>query len=177
MSDAQRFVHVPLPQRLLPALRLDHAFYTGIANDPTSRGQAFLVVVLGGVLHGIALRGRLGALAIWGGVLGALGGWLSMIVVVELVAAVCGFRREGRSLARPLGFATAPMFLMGLAVIPQLALLVSLTATLWVILTSAAAIGGAYQTSWRSSALLSLLVFGVYMVFGVLLDLLLSSPG
>lgn len=177
MPTDSRSVHVPLPQRLLPALRLDHAFYAGIANDPTSRGQAFLVVVLGGVSHGIALRGSMGGLAIWGSVFAALAGWLSMIVVVKLVAAACGFHLEARSLARPLGFATVPMFLMGLAAIPQLALAVSLTATVWVILTSAAAIRAAYQASPRWSAILSLLVFGVYMAIGVALDFLLTSLG
>jgi len=154
---------------------LDHAFYTQVATDPTTRGQAFLVVVIGGVLHGVALRGRLGALGIWAGVLGALGGWLSLTLVVELVARLVGLRRGPRSVARPLGFATAPMFLLVLASYPDIALVVLTGAFVWSLLTSAVAIQAAYQTTRPWAAALTAAAFAVYMGFGLVLGILLAT--
>lgn len=107
------------PRRLVGALCLDASVYEEAEHDPAALGQSALVVGLGGVAEGLALRELLGA----AGVIAGLGvGFLAWGAATALVWAL-GVRllkhtSDFNELARTLGFASAPRILFVLALLP-----------------------------------------------------------
>lgn len=171
MDNPLRSRPVPLLQRIMPALRLDTAFYDEVATDPSTRGQAFLVVVIAGILNGITLRERLGQLAIWGGVFAALAGWLLWTLVVHVVARVFGNRRGTRSLARTLAFANVPSFFLVLTTLPDIGWIVRLAVPVWLVITSTTAVQATYAITRTRAAVIATTAFIIYMGIGLMLGI------
>jgi hypothetical protein len=156
-----------LVQRLIPALRLDLDLYVTVSADPSTTGQALLVVLLAGVLNGIGLESRLGSLAIWAGVGAGVVGWLLWAAVVWLTARVFGHVARGRSLLRALGFADAPGIFLVLGIVPAIAGWARALVVIWLLAATAVAVQAVYETSRRRGVGIALAAFAVYLLLGL----------
>lgn len=126
---------------------------------------------MAGILNGFTLSERFGQLAIWGGVLAALAGWLLWTLVVHVVARLFGNLRGTRSLARTLAFANVPSFFLVLAALPDIGGIIRLAVPVWLVITSTAAVQASYAITRTRAAAITATAFVVYMAIGLLLGL------
>lgn len=123
--------------RMLGALRLDAAIYEEIEADQKATGEAAFVVVASALVAGAGLALARGG-AVNDGLLGVIGeligwaayAWFAWLVGTKLLPAP-QTRASWGELARTLGYASTPRFLLLLLAIPGLFGLVRLVASLW----------------------------------------------
>ena len=150
--------------RVFRAVKLEVPLYEEVEHDTKATGQAVLVVI------GTSLAAGIGALT--------EGGWLGLVIgaVVGLISwAVWAYLnyllgakvfRESQTeanwgqLARVMGFASAPRFLMvlGLIPVPALRALIFIAATIWMWVAMVIAVRQAldYKNTWRAVGVTSL---------------------
>ncbi len=139
-----------LTDRLLGALRLDDATFEEVEADPAATAQAALVVVATSLVAAVAAGAGSAGAALFAGV-GALVGW----AVSAFFAYVVGTRllpgpntkADWGELARTLGFASTPRFLLILGVVPGLRAAVALVAGIWVLAATIVALRTALDCS------------------------------
>ncbi len=158
----------PLVERLIAALRLELPLYVEVSTEPAAWGQAFLVVLLGGISNGLSLVRLLGAAGILAGVGAAVLGWFVWTGVVFVIAALFARRQPGRSLLRALGFATAPGVFLIAGIVPVLGRVARAAVVVWLVAATAVALEAVYGMSRRRAAVVSIAAFLVYLVLGAL---------
>jgi len=177
-----RAVDIPvddsLQNRMIRAARLDPALYDEVKSDPGSLSGAVVVVLLSAVATGIGFgQGDLGLIAL--GMLFALLGWyltayLSWFIGTRfLPEPESEARATPAELLRAIGFANSPGIVRILAVVPEIATLVILVTTVWMLFATVIAIrqGLSYQSTARA--------VGVYFAIQIILVplvLLVASP-
>jgi hypothetical protein len=141
----------PMIRRMIGALRLDDATYEEIEADKKATGQAAYVVVATSLVSG-AVNGVLGSPE--DGFFGAIGAfigwafyaWVAYIVGVKLFPGK-HTRSDWGEIARTLGFANTPRFLIVLALIPGMAGLVTSVIGFWILISTIVALRTALDVS------------------------------
>ena len=170
MTDTPPPRSASLIERLIRALLLQPAVYAEASANRRLTGQAVMIVLLGGVLNGIALQPRLGSLAMWAGVANAVFGWLLWTGVILLIARLFGHRRDGRSLLRPLGFAAAPNVLLILGLLPAIGSVLRIIVVVWSLATTAIALEAVFTMRRRRAVVIALAGFVLYWLIGWTFD-------
>src|SRR3954470_9109488 len=126
-----------ITDRMLGALRLDAATYEQIEADPKATGEAAFVVVASALVAAAGYALRLGG-EVNAGLLGAIGellgwgvyAWFAWLVGVRLLPGP-NTKSTWGEVARTLGYATTPRFLLILVAIPGLLVIVRLVVAGW----------------------------------------------
>ncbi len=123
--------------RMIRAAKLDANLYEEVDADPSLLGEALAVVVISSVAAGI---GRIGEVGLSGLVLGsvtALLGWFVWAVMVYLIGTRILPEPQTKSspgeLLRTIGFSSSPGVIQVLGIVPVLAPIVYVGASVWMI--------------------------------------------
>jgi len=141
----------PMIRRMIGASRLDEATYEEIEADTKATGQAAYVVVATSLVSG-AVNGVLGSPE--DGFFGAIGAfigwafyaWVAYIVGVKLFPGK-HTRSDWGEIARTLGFANTPRFLILFALIPGIAGWVTSVIGFWILISTIVALRTALDVS------------------------------
>jgi hypothetical protein len=158
--------------RMLGALRLNEATYEDIEHDEKATGEAAFIVVATSLVSG-AVNGVLTGAS--SGLLGGLGsfvGWVFYAWVAYIVGVKLFPGKETKStwgeVARTLGYANTPRFLIIFELVPGLAAITRTVVGLWVLVATIVALRSALDIStgraiWIAiaSALAQLIVIAV----------------
>jgi hypothetical protein len=162
-----------LTERMIGAAKLDVATYEEVENDPTAMGQAMLVVVLSSVAAGIGTIGMLGIRGLVIGTIVAIVGWflwagLTFLIGTKLLPEPQTQADFGQ-LLRSIGFSASPGVLRILGIIPILGWLISLAASIWMLVAMVIAVRQAldYKSTGRAVGV-CLIGFVVYLVFSAI---------
>ena len=162
-----------LTERMIGAAKLDVATYEEVENDPTAMGQAMLVVVLSSVAAGIGTIGMIGIRGLVIGTIVAIVGWflwagLTFLIGTKLLPEPQTQADFGQ-LLRSIGFSASPGVLRILGIIPILGWLISLAASIWMLVAMVIAVRQAldYKSTGRAVGV-CLIGFVVYLVFSAI---------
>jgi hypothetical protein len=141
----------PMIRRMIGVARLDDATFEEIEADKKATGQAAFVVVATSLVSG-AVNGVLGSPE--DGFFGAIGAfigwafyaWVAYFVGVKLFPGQ-HTRSDWGEIARTLGFANTPRFLIVLALIPGIAGWVTSVIGFWILITTIVALRTALDVS------------------------------
>jgi hypothetical protein len=142
--------------RVWRAAKLDSQVYEDVEADRGALGQAMLVVVLSSLAAGLGgvTEGGLGGLLI--GTVAALAGWYLWAWLVYLIGTRWfpepQTQADAGELLRTIGFSSAPGLIRILGVVPGLAILVNLVASVWMLIAMVIAVRTAldYRSTWRA---------------------------
>ena len=141
-----------LMERLVGAARLRSATYEEVEHDRDATKQAAGVVVATSVAAGVGAIATEGALALIGFTVAGLVGWAVYAWITYFIGtrifATSETSADWGELARTLGFASSPRFLLLLGLVPGLFGIVGLVVGIWVILTTIAALKAALDFGW-----------------------------
>jgi hypothetical protein len=160
-----------LVDRMIGAARLDPNTYENIEHDTNATGQAATVVILAAIAAGIgSLGGRnpygLGNF-IWG-VIAALIGWVIFAALVYFVGTklIPGPTTSSTlgEVMRTLGFAETPAILGVLGFIPVLGGLISLIASIWVLVTAIVAIRQSLEVTTGRAVVIGIIAFLIPLI-------------
>jgi hypothetical protein len=173
----------PMIRRMIGAARLDDATFEEIEADTKATGQAAFVVVATSLVSG-AVNGVLGSPE--DGFFGAIGAfigwafyaWVAYFVGVKLFPGP-HTRSDWGEIARTLGFANTPRFLIVLALIPGFAGWVTSVIGFWILITTIVALRTALDVSpgraiWVAIASTIgqvIILFGVLFLAATFIDL------
>ena len=140
-------------QRIIGALRLDEETYEQIEADTTATGQAAFVVVGSGLVAAagnVLLRGG----EVNGGILvaiaqlvgWALNAWVAYLIGTKLIPGP-QTRSTWGEVARTLGFANTPRFLLIFVAVPGITGLVRTVVAVWVLVATVVALRSALDVS------------------------------
>ncbi len=161
-----------LKDRIIRAAKLDAQLYEEVEADTTAMGQAILVVILSSLAAGLGSIQQIGVGGILLGTLASLVGWFIWAALIYLIGARLFPEEQTRSnmgeLLRTIGFSSSPGLIRILGVIPGLAIIVSLVASVWMVVAMVIAARQAldYQSTWRA--------VGVVLVGWIIQALLLA---
>ena len=145
--------------RMFAAAKLDINLYEEVEADTDATMQAAGVVMLGAIASAIGGIDS-GATGIFGGLLGAILGWLIWAGITYLIGdKVLGGTATWGELLRTLGFAQAPRVLLILGIVPLLGLIVAFVVGIWVFVASIIAIRQALDFSTGRAIATALLGF------------------
>lgn len=170
--------------RLFRAAKLDAGLYAEVSADTGTMFQAMMAVFLFSAASAYGGFGRAGSTGINFGMITTLVGWYvwffsSYFIGVRLVpeAATKGDRK---AVLRAMGFATSPGLIRLLGLIPDMAGVMFLTATIWMVVAAAVAIKQVlnYQSTFRAAGVCiigwligaifqGLMYFALLSVFGL----------
>ncbi len=171
-----------LVERMIGAAMLNVNTYEEVEADATATPQAMAVVAISSVAAGIGGIG-LGGISglIWGTVM-ALIGWaiwagLTFVIGTKLLPEP-QTKSDVGELLRTLGFAQSPGILRILGIIPLVGWLISIVASLWMLVAAVIAVRQAldYQSTGRAVGV-CLIGFVVYMVISFMLAAVLGVGG
>lgn len=108
----------PFTQRVIGAVRLDPATWDEIAGGGAGLGQAALVVLGSAAAASLAAASAISTRAAIESATSSLLSWMSMAAFLWLAANVLGHRLRVGTALRVVGFAMAPLALLGLTAIP-----------------------------------------------------------
>ncbi len=171
-----------LVERMIGAAMLSVNTYEEVEADTNATPQAMAVVVISSLAAGIGgIR--------HGGITGLLVGTVAALVGWAICAGLCYLigtkmlpepqtRADVGELLRTIGFAQSPGILRILGIIPLLGWLVSIVASLWMLVATVIAVRQAldYQSTGRAVGV-CLIGFVVYMVIAVLVGTVLGVGG
>lgn len=151
MTAMERQANRSFVDRMIGAARLDDAVYEEVEHDQSALGQAALVVLLTSLAAGVGSIAELGLGGFIGLTLAALFGWavyawLTYFIGTRVLAGPNTVADWGQ-VARALGFAQSPRFLLILGIVPILAVLVGLVVFIWVLITTVIALRSALDFS------------------------------
>ena len=156
--------------RAIRAARLDSALYEEVERDRDATWQAGLIVLLTSLIAGIGLGISEGIDVALASVVLALLGWAAYAYITYLIGTKLlkgpDTNATWGELARTLGFARAPQFLLVLAVIPILGLVVALIVGIWVLVTTVVALRAALDFGTGraiATGLLGVIVQAIFM--------------
>ncbi len=168
-----------ITDRMLGALRLDAAMFEEIEADGAGTGQAAFVVVATSLVAGAAGAADSAGTGLLAGV-GALIGW----AISAFFAYVVGTRilpgqntkASWGELARTMGFANTPRFLLILGVVPALRSVVALVAGIWVLAATIIALRAALDCSTGRAIVVGIVAaFAQALVVVILLSFVAAS--
>jgi hypothetical protein len=143
-------------QRIIRAAKLDVSLYEEVEADTGAMGQAMGVVVLSSVAAGVGAIGTIGVGGLLMGTLFALAGWyiwayLTYIIGTRLLPEP-QTRSDHKELLRTIGFSASPGVLRVFAVIPGIGVVVSLGASIWMLVAMVIAVRQAldYTSTMRA---------------------------
>ena len=163
-----------LTERMIGAAMLNVATYEEVEADNDATPQAMVVVVLSSLaagVGGLSLGGVKGLLA---GLIGSLIGWAVWAAVIFVVGTKLLPEPQTRSdigeLLRTIGFAQSPGVLRILGIIPLFGWMISIAASLWMLVTTVIAVRQAldYKSTGRAVAV-CLIGFVAYMVIAFIM--------
>ena len=165
--------------RMLGALRLDTATYEEVEADKTATGQAAFIVVASSLVAAAGnalLRGgdaNVGLLAAIAELIGwAFYAWIAYIVGTKLIPGA-QTQADWGQLARTLGFANTPRFLLIFVAIPGLTALVRLVVSLWILVATITALRSALDCgTGRAIAVGIASAIGQLLVIGTALSVI-----
>lgn len=166
--------------RLLGALRLDDAIFEEVEADRAATAQAAFVVVATSLVAAVAAGAQTPSDGLLAGV-GALVGW----AVAAFFAYVVGTRllpgantkADWGELARTLGFANTPRFLLILGVVPGLRTVVALVVGIWVLAATIVALRSALDCSTGRAVAVGLVSWlAQAIVFVIVLSFFVAVP-
>lgn len=160
-------------ERMIRAAKLDAHIYEEVEKDRTAMGQAMTVVFLSALAAGIGslhagFRGlvvvSLGAFVSW-----FIWGWLTYIIGTKLLPEA-NTKADLGEMLRTIGFSSAPGVLRIFGFVPLIGSLVSLAASVWMLVAMVVAVRQALDYSSTNRAI-GVCVIGwlVYVVFAVLI--------
>lgn len=162
--------------RIVRAAKLDVALYEEVEADKGALGQAMMVVILASVAAGLGDLHRIGLGGLFFGIIFALVGWyvwafLTYFIGTKLLP-VPETKADHKELLRTVGFASSPGIIRVLGIIPGLGWLVTLVASIWMLVAMIVAVRQAldYKSTWRA---LGVCVIGWIIQF-VLVSLLIA---
>ena len=146
-----------MSERMIGAALLDVATYEEVEADSTATGQAAGVVAIAAVASAIGSIGA-GGPGIFGGLVGALVGWLLWSGLTYLIGdKLMGGTATWGELLRTIGFAQAPGIFLALAIVPILGWLVALAVGIWLLITGIVAIRQALDIGTGKAVLTAVL--------------------
>ena len=170
-----------LVDRMIRASKLDVNLYEEVEADQGSMGQAISVVIISSIAAGIGAMGVIGISGIIVGALAALIGW----VVWAFLAYIIGTKLlpepqtqdDIGAVMRNTGFASSPGVLRILAFIPLIGALISIAASVWMLVAMIIAIRQALDyKSTRRAIFVRAPGFIIYIIIaGVILSFFMPS--
>jgi hypothetical protein len=141
----------PFFRRMIGALRLEPAAYEEIEADKKATGEAAFIVVASSLLAGAVASATTGA---GGGLIEAIAALIGWALYAQLAYLIgtrafkgAGTKADWGELARTLGFANTPRFLIVLALIPGLGGIVRTVIGFWVLVATVIALQAALDCS------------------------------
>jgi hypothetical protein len=169
----------PFVDRMIRAAKLDVNVYEEVEADKGAMGQATGVVVLSSLAGGIGFMQEAGLIGLLIGTVGSLLGWyiwafMTYVIGTKLLPEP-GTRADYGELLRTIGFSSAPGLIRIFAIIPGLAMIVNLLASIWMLIAMVIAVRQAldYQSTYRA---LGVCLIG-WLVQAVILALLMPMMG
>jgi hypothetical protein len=165
--------------RIWRAIKLDNQLYEEVEADRGALGQAMLVVLLSSLAAGLGGLGEAGLPGLLVGAGAALAGWYVWAWLVYLIGTrllpEAQTQADAGELLRTIGFSSAPGLLRVLGVVPGLAILVNLVASVWMLIAMVIAVRTAldYRSTWRA---IGVCVIG-WLIQTVVLVLLFAMMG
>ena len=169
-----------LVERMVGAAKLDVSTYEEVEADTTATPQAMAVVVLSAVAAGIGTIGDGGIRGMFVITFAALVGWFIWAGLTYLIGTKmlpeADTKADIGELLRTTGFSQSPGLLRILGIIPVLGGLVSLVASIWMLVAFVIAVRQAldYKSTGRAVGVCLIgfvvyfvVMFGVMMVMGV----------
>jgi len=168
--------------RIVGAVKLDPKVYEEVEADPNAMGQAVGVVVLSAVAAGIGAF-RMGGAGVVATVIASLTLWflwagLTFLIGTKLLPEP-QTKADFGQLLRTIGFSAAPGFARVLGILPFLGGLISLAASVWMLVAMVVAVRQALDyTSTGRAVGVCLIGFAVYVVAGFMLAMmgLVAAP-
>ena len=152
-----------ITDRMLGALRLDTATYEEIEADPKATGEAAFVVVASALVAAAGYALRLGG-TVNAGFLSAIGeliAWGLYALFAYFVGAKLipgpSTKSSWSEVARTLGYATTPRFLLILVAIPGLGGVVRLVVSLWILAATIVALRSALDSGTGRAIVVAIL--------------------
>jgi hypothetical protein len=142
--------------RVWRAAKLDNQLYEEVEADRGALGQAMLVVVLSSVAAGLGGVTDAGLVGLLVGTVAALAGWYIWAWLVYLIGTRWfpepQTQADAGELLRTIGFSSAPGLIRILGVVPGLAILVNVVASIWMLIAMVIAVRTAldYRSTWRA---------------------------
>jgi hypothetical protein len=142
--------------RVWRAAKLDNQLYEEVEADRGALGQAMLVVVLSSVAAGLGGVTEAGLVGLLVGTVAALAGWYIWAWLVYLIGTRWfpepQTQADAGELLRTIGFSSAPGLIRILGVVPGLAILVNVVASIWMLIAMVIAVRTAldYRSTWRA---------------------------
>jgi len=147
-------------KRAASSITLDRATFRSVANNPFMTGPALLIVILSSALQSILSQGRLDVQD----VLVRYVFWFISVLVVSGGARLLGGKGDYPATLRAMGFAQSAIVIELLSLIPPLASIANLSATIVVFFATWIGISEAHKIkSWRA-AILALAAYGVFSI-------------
>ena len=165
MSNPSSFIN-----RMIRAAKLEPNLYEEVEADKNALRQAMAVVVLANVAAGVVLISKSGISGlIFGAVLGLVG-WVIWAFLIFIIGTKLLPQAQTKSdigeLLRTIGFASSPGIIQVLSFIPLIGSIISIVASLWMLVAMVIAVRQAldYTSTWRA---VGVCVIGwiIYVIF------------
>jgi hypothetical protein len=142
--------------RMIGAARLDVRTYEEVEADKTATRQAMAVVVLSSLATGIGSIGKVGVMGLFTGTVASLIAWFIWAFLTYLIGTKILPEPQTESdvgeLLRTIGFSSSPGLLRILGVVPLFGGLITLVASIWMLIAMVIAVRQAldYRSTWRA---------------------------
>ena len=143
--------------RIIRAAKLDVHLYEEVETDKESLGQAMGVVVLSSIAAGVGSIGQVGIKGIFIGAITALVAWYVWAYITYLVGTKIlpepQTKADHGQLLRTIGFSSSPGLIRILAIIPGMAGIIFMVASIWMLVAMVIAVRQAldYQSTLRAT--------------------------
>jgi hypothetical protein len=161
--------------RIIRASKLDANLYEEVEADTTALGQAMAVVVLSSIAAGSAYIGRIGMSGVFIGMIITLFGWLVWACITYFIGTKLLPEPQTRSnpgeLLRTIGFSSSPGLIRILGIVPGLAGLINIVASVWMLVAMVIAVRQALDYSSTGRAVI--VCIAGWLVQGIIMVLML----
>ena len=171
-----------LVDRMVRASKLDVNLYEEVEADKGAIGQALTVVIISSIASGVGSIGIIGIQGLVVGAFAALLGWVAWAFLAFIIGTKLLPEPETKSdmgeLLRTTGFASSPGVLRVFAFIPLIGVLVSIVASIWMLVAMVIAVRQAldYKSTWRA-VLVCLIGFIIYIgIVSYIISLFVAVP-
>jgi hypothetical protein len=167
---------------MVRASKLDVNLYEEVEADKGAIGQALTVVLISSIASGVGSIGIIGIQGLVIGAFAALLGWVAWAFLAFIIGTKLLPEPETKSdmgeLLRTTGFASSPGVLRVFAFIPLIGVLVSIVASIWMLVAMVIAVRQAldYKSTWRA-VLVCLIGFIIYIgIVSYIISLFVAVP-